>query len=201
MTISLGIDVAEQRKGLDLVAVDDNRTLVLRRAHATVADVVEVIRGVRPNVVCIDSPPAWASSGRSRAAERQLRALGITAFSTPTDPGAHSFYQWMRVGFSVFTAISHTYPLYRTGPVQGTAVEVFPVASAVLLAGRLRPSHESKRDFRRDVLADHAIDAAALRIDAVDAALAALTGLLALQGMFSSIGDADEGVILSLIHI
>ena len=131
------------------------------------------------------------------AAERQLRTLGITVFATPTDPGAHRFYRWMRVGFSIFTAISDIYPRYRTGSVHGTALEVFPEASADLLAGRLRGRYEHKREFRRRVLADHGIDTRSLTtIDAVDAALAALTGVLALQGIFSSIGDPDEGVIV-----
>ena len=197
MTTSIGIDVAEARKGLDLVAMDDTRALLTQRAHATVEEVVEVIRDIRPDVVCIDAPPTWASNGRSRAAERQLRTLGITAFATPTDPGAHRFYQWMRVGFSIFTAISDLYPRYRTGSVHGAALEVFPEASADLLAGRLRGRDENKRQFRRRVLADHGIDTRSLTtIDAVDASLAALTGVLALQGIFSPIGDPDEGVIV-----
>ena len=36
MAISIGIDVAEARKGLDLVALNDDRSLVVQRAHATV---------------------------------------------------------------------------------------------------------------------------------------------------------------------
>ncbi len=197
MGISIGIDVAEARKGLDLVALNDDRTLVVQRAHATVLDIVEIIHELQPDVVCIDSPPNWATVGRSRAAERHLGMLGISAFRTPTDPGEHAFYQWMRVGFSIFTAISHTYPRYRTGSVHGTAVEVFPEASAVLLAGRLRGQDDDKRDFRRTVLTENGMDSTVFKtIDAVDAALAALTGVLALGGQFSAIGDADEGVIV-----
>jgi hypothetical protein len=103
----------------------------------------------------------------------------------------------MRVGFSIYAAISDVYPRYRSGPVQGTAVEVFPEATAVLLAGRLRGRDETKRDFRRAVLAAHGVDSGSLMtLDAVDAALAALTGLLALEGSFSSLGEASEGVIV-----
>src|SRR6476660_1112714 len=100
MTVSVGIDIAEERKGLDLVALDGDRRVVAKCSRATVTAVIAVIAELRPDVVCIDSPPAWALSERSRAAERQLRRLGITAFSTPTDPGPHAFYRWMRVGFS-----------------------------------------------------------------------------------------------------
>ena len=197
MTVSVGIDVAEERKGLDLVALDGDRRVVARCGRATVTAVIAVIAELRPDVVCIDSPPAWALRGRSRAAERQLRRLGITAFSTPTDPGPHAFYRWMRVGFSVFTAIADTYPRFRSGLVRGTAVEVFPEASAVLLEGRLRSGHEPKGQFRRGVLANCGIETTDLTtVDAVDAALAALTGILALEETFSTVGDPDEGVIV-----
>ncbi|MGD9704599.1 MAG: DUF429 domain-containing protein [Acidimicrobiia bacterium] len=197
MSVSVGIDVAEERKGLDLIALADDRSVVVMLDRATVADVAAVIVDLRPDVVCIDSPPAWATSGRSRAAERELRAFGITAYATPTDPGQHPFYRWMRVGFSIFAAIADDYPRFRTGPVRSTAVEVFPEASAVLLRGCLRPADEPKVRFRRGVLADHRVDPAGLgTADSVDAALAALTGLLALEGEFSTVGDAVEGVIV-----
>jgi predicted nuclease with RNAse H fold len=197
MDVSVGIDVAEERKGLDLIALDGDRRVVATLGRATLADVTAVIGELRPDVVCIDSPPAWASAGRSRAAERQLRRIGITAYATPTDPGAHPFYRWMRVGFSIFAGIADDYPRFRTGAVRGTAMEVFPEASAVLLEGRLRSKDEPKVQFRRRVLADRGIDTAGLRTgDAVDAAVAALTGLLALEGVFSTLGDPDEGVIV-----
>jgi hypothetical protein len=59
---------------------------------------------VRPDVVAIDSPPGWASGGKSRPLERELARLGISMYATPEDLGDHSFYQWMRVGFEVFAA-------------------------------------------------------------------------------------------------
>ncbi len=197
MDLCIGIDVAEQRKGLDAVALDADRCVVAAIAHATLAQVVEMVGSLQPDVVCIDSPPAWTLGGTTRAGERGLRALGITSFSTPTDPGDHPFYRWMRVGFSIFDAFADDYPRYRGGTVRGTAVEVFPEATAVLLRGHLRPKNESKSVFRRAVLADCGVDHASLRsVDAVDAALAALTGILALEGQMSSVGDAEEGMIV-----
>jgi predicted nuclease with RNAse H fold len=197
MNVSIGVDVAEARKGLDVVALDGKRAVIAQQARAAVEDVVEHVRTIRPDVVCIDAPPAWASQGRSREAERQLRAIGITAFATPTDPGDHGFYRWMRVGFSIYAAISDLCPRYRSGSVRGTAVEVFPEATAVLLAGRLRRRDESKRQFRCDVLEAHGVDTNSLRtVDAIDAALAALTGVLALEGSFASLGQPSEGVIV-----
>jgi predicted nuclease with RNAse H fold len=197
MDVAVGIDVAEARKGLDLVALDGDHRVVAAHRRCTLGDVVAVIAELRPDVVCIDSPPAWSAVDRSRTAERELRRFGITAFSTPTDPGDHAFYRWMRVGFSIFDAIAADFPRYRSGSIRRTAAEVFPEATAVLLRGHLRPSHESKSAFRRAVLTDHAVDHTRLESpDAVDAALAALTGVLALAGTFSTLGDPAEGVIV-----
>jgi predicted nuclease with RNAse H fold len=195
--IAVGIDVAEARKGLDIVVLDQTCRLLVTRRRATIADVIDVVESVAPDVICIDSPPAWASHGRSRTAERELRRLGITAFATPVDPGPHPFYGWMRAGFAVFDAVSATHPRYRGGPPGGTAAEVFPEATAALLAGHLRPAAVGKRDFRRQVLAEHGVDPTPLRSqDAVDAALAALTGVLAVAGECCTVGDPDEGVVM-----
>lgn len=197
MGASLGVDVAEERKGLDVVVLDERRGVVAQRRRAAVADVAALVGELRPDVVCIDSPPAWAATGRSRAAERELRRLGITAYAVPEDPGPHPFYRWMRVGFAVFAAVADTHQRYRCGPVRGTAVEAFPEATAVLLDGALRPRDESKARFRRRVLAGQGVDTSGLRsLDAVDAALAALTGLLALEGELSAVGDPGEGVVV-----
>jgi predicted nuclease with RNAse H fold len=107
----------------------------------------------------------------------------------------------MRIGFSVYQAIAHSHPRFRGGPVRGTAAEVFPEASAVLLEGRLRSKSESKAVFRRRVLENNGVDTSRLMtVDALDAALAALTGTLAIHGDHSSIGDPDEGVILLPVH-
>lgn len=76
------------------------------------------------------------------------------------------------------------------------AAEVFPHATAVLLAGHL-PGGVSKVVFRRWVLRENGVDEACLpTLDRVDAALAALAGVLALTGGHSVVSDPDEGVIL-----
>lgn len=198
MVAAIGIDVAEERKGLDVVALDRDHRIVERRSRATLEDVSDMVSVHRPEVLCIDSPPAWAHAGTSRAAERGLRAIGITAFLTPTDPGDHPFYRWMRAGFSIFDAVAAAgYPRYRSGGIAGTALEVFPEATAVALAGGRRSGTESKVVFRRRVLEANAVEASTLpNLDAVDAALAALTGVIALTGTFTAIGDPDEGVIV-----
>jgi hypothetical protein len=103
----------------------------------------------------------------------------------------------MRAGFSVYQALSPTFSICDGSALVGTAVEVFPEATSVLLAGRLRNKEESKRAFRGQVLRDHGVDADGLpTVDRIDAALAALTGVLALEGEASHLGDPAEGVIL-----
>ena len=155
-----------------------------------------VLNEIGPDLVCVDSPANRSSSGKSRAAERELRSLGITAFCTGADPGPHPFYRWMRVGFSIYETLADSYPLFRGGDPRGTAAEVFPEASAVLLAGRLRSRDETKLAFRRQVLRKNGVNDTLLpTIDRVDAALAALTGIYVLEGRFCAIGDPAEGVI------
>lgn len=103
----------------------------------------------------------------------------------------------MRIGFEVFERVSARYPLYRGGSVAGHAAEIFPHASACLLAGRTRPRELPRETFRRAVLSASGLATDQLTtLDQVDAALGALTGLVALDGACASVGDPNEGVIL-----
>ncbi len=200
--IAVGVDVAETKKGLDLVALDLDRQVVTSHGHLTVEQVLGLILDeLVPDIVCIDSPSGWSRSGRSRAGERELARLRISSYATGADPGDHSFYRWMRVGFAVFEGVAVRYPLFRGGDPSGRAAEVFPNASAQFLAGRARTKEESKVQFRRQVLRALGVDDGPLPgIDRVDAALAALTGLLALEGQWTCLGDPEEGVILLPSH-
>lgn len=195
---ALGIDVGV-RKGLDLVLLDEDRSVLDTARRVTPAELARVVGDLGPDVVAIDAPPAWASTGRSRLTERELRLFGIQSFNTPSDPqmADHPFYEWMTVGFEVFRAVEASFPRYRAGSVKGTAIEVFPHATAVVLAGCLPPKGLSAYGWRRGVLGAHGVDARALRsADQVDAALAALTGQYALQRRFSAPGDPREGQIV-----
>jgi predicted nuclease with RNAse H fold len=180
------------------VALDADRRVLASRGRLTVEQVTALVLGeLRPDIVCIDSPSGWSRSGRSRQAERELARLRISSYATGPDPGDHSFYKWMRVGFSIFEAVADHYPLFRGEDPHGRAAEVFPNASAAFLAGRPRETAESKLQFRRQVLRARGVAAETLPgIDRVDAALAALTGLLAVEGQWRAVGDPDEGVIL-----
>jgi len=195
---ALGIDVGV-RKGLDLVLLGADRGIIDTHRRARPADLPALVEDLGPDVVAIDSPPTWAASGRSRLTERELRWFGIQCFNTPSDVrmAAHPFFEWMTVGFAAFAAIEAHYPRYRGGKVNGTAIEVFPHASAVVLAGCLPPKGIAPHAWRRRVLHERRVDADALRsADQVDAALAALTGLLALERKFSAPGDPREGQIV-----
>jgi hypothetical protein len=112
----------------------------------------------------------------------------------------------MRQGQRVFGLAKQAgYPLYRPGqPVRGSAIEVFPHASAVVLHERLPPSGCSKSRslkarWRREALQRAGVATGQLAsLDLIDAALAALTGLLALEGCFCTVGDCrpEDGVII-----
>lgn len=195
---SLGIDVGV-RKGLDLVLLSGERRVLDTHRHVPTDALPALVREAEPDVVAIDAPPDWARSGRSRLTERELRWFGIQCFNTPSDArmAEHPFFAWMTVGFEVYRAIEDRFPRYRSGSVRGTAIEVFPHASAVVLAGCLPPRGVSPHAWRRQVLREHGVDAEALRsADQVDAALAALTGLYALERRFSAPGDPLEGRIV-----
>jgi predicted nuclease with RNAse H fold len=196
---ALGIDVAV-RRGLDLVLLGDDRSILDSHRRVALEELGELAAATGADVVAIDAPPAWALSGRSRLTERELRLFGLQSFNTPSDRrmADHPFYEWMTVGFRAFEAVADRYPRYRgAGSVKGTAIEVFPHATAVVLAGCLPPEGVGKREWRRAVLRGHGIDVRALRsLDQVDAALAAITGLFALERRFSAPGDPREGQIV-----
>ena len=202
----VGVDVSE-RRGLDIVVLGADLALAEpARARQTAADLAGLLERLRPACVAIDSPPAFGTNGSSRRCEQDLAALGLPCFRTPSDPQQclNPFYNWMRAGHEAFAvAAAAGYPLYRgTGRVTGCALEVFPHAAAVALVGTRPPPGSSriparKRAFRVAALDQAGVDTSALRtLDAVDAALAALTGVYAHRHECFWVGDPEEGVIL-----
>ena len=200
---ALGIDVSYTR-GLDLVLLDEDRAIVETYRKIQTGELAGLLADIPVDVVAIDSPPGWGISGGSRLTERELRAFGIHAYGTPSDPkkADNAFYNWMRVGMKAFEAAETAgFARYRNGPVTGTALEVFPHASCVVLAGCLPPKNTTKQEWRRQVLRVNGVAADELRsLDQVDAALAALTGLYALRSRFTALGDPREGVIVLPAH-
>jgi predicted nuclease with RNAse H fold len=197
--LALGIDVGVG-KGLDLVAVDEQRMPVHVLPKVSLEQVADSILELEPDVVAIDAPPAWARDGRSRLTERILAERNIRTFATPTRARGkgNPFYDWMEVGFRVFRAAARVgFPRYRAGDPRGTAIEVFPHASATVLGGFLRPKGVGKKAWREGILVAHGVRTDRLTsMDLVDAGLCALSGLLALQGKRFAPGDPTEGVIV-----
>jgi predicted RNase H-like nuclease len=195
---ALGVDVSE-RRGLDVVLLAEaSPRPVLVQSGVTAEGLTALLRQRSPVVVAIDSPPAWASSGHSRAAERCLATLAIQSYRTPPADRATAFHAWMKEGFRAFEAAAAAgYPRYRSGEVAHTALEVFPHATSVFLTASLPPQGQSKSVWRRALLERQGLETSLLTsLDHIDAALAALTGLHALRGTFTAVGDPDEGVIV-----
>ena len=105
----IGIDVGGSGKGFHAVALRNRR---LEAQHFTAATAVEdwcLEQGAE--VVAVDAPCAWASSGSSRLAERALKAGGetIQCFKTPTQTSAKrsaaegsTFYGWVFNGEKLY---------------------------------------------------------------------------------------------------
>jgi len=205
--VGVGVDVSV-RRGLDVVVLNGRRCLVgPPLARQTPDDLEALLRRLRPDAVAIDSPPAWGVRGTSRRAERELIALGLPCFRTPSDPALreHPFYGWMFAGHAAFAAAARAgYPCYAGGTDgRGRALEVFPHGVAVALAGCRPPAGTArqpaaKRRWRTAVLTGAGVDVAALRsLDAVDAALAAVVALIVAEdGPWFSLGEADEGCVV-----
>ena len=196
---SLGVDVGVG-KGLDLVLMDEGRHPIVVGSHKGPDDVARLLDEWHPDIVAIDSPPRWARAGQSRLTENSLARLNIHAFRTPAEPHAEGEdrFEWMRRGMAVFhLAEAHGYPLATGKPFKRRAIEVFPHASATVLAGCLPPRGMRKRQWREQVLRLQGVRTDDLTtVDRLDAALAALTGLLVLEGHESHLGDPSEGVIV-----
>ena len=195
---ALGIDVSV-RRGLDLVLLNEASAILETHRRVQPGELGAILKAVEPDVVAIDSPPEWGRSGGSRLTEKELRRFGIQSYGTPPQKKAdNAFYAWMRVGMKAFEAAGVAgFARYRNGSVRGYAIEVFPHASAVVLAECLPPKALPKHVWRRSILKAHDVSADELRsADQVDAALAALTGLLALRGRFTALGDPVEGCIV-----
>src|SRR5204862_6685005 len=192
-------------KGLGLILLDESLRPVESARRVEPDGLARLSREYQPDVVAIDAPPAWGFGNGSRRTERELRRFGIQSFGTPPAGRRddHPFYGWMKVGFRAFEQAAEAgYPRYGSGPVKGRAIEVFPHGTAVALSGCLPPPTVRKRDFRIQVLRSQRVETDRLRSqDQIDAALAALTGLLALRGRCTALGDPKEGVIVLPVSV
>jgi predicted RNase H-like nuclease len=199
---ALGIDVSEVR-GLDLVLLDGTPAPVFVRAGVAPEELRRFVPELSPAVVAVDAPSQWGVRGGSRLCEQQLRGVAIQSYGTPSDLAArdHKFNAWMKTGLRVYEILAELgYPTFRGGAVRGTTMEVFPHATSVVLAGALPPARASRtarRGWRAAVLERAGVAVAGLASnDSVDAALAALTALLALRGELTALGGPEDGYLV-----
>ena len=210
----MGVDVSV-RRGLDVVVLDEGQRIVDARQALDAAGLHTLLGQWQPAAIAIDSPPGpgRVPETSSRACERQLRALGVNIFLTPSDPAsfAKPFYDWIRVGEQAFAAAAEAgYGAHDVAAVvQGRALEVFPHATDVFLRGWLPPpgttrSLRRKRAWRLSTLQEAGIPIDALCVnragqptmDSIDAALAAVTAHYAVNGNFSVFGDRGEWIVV-----
>jgi predicted nuclease with RNAse H fold len=195
---AMGIDVSVARD-LDVIVLNEQREIIGQYSRVKLADLIQTIQASKPDIVAIDSPANFPINGR-RATEAFVSSLGMSLYTTPWKPENQGkpFYEWMKIGFEVFKVSKEAgFPLFSGAAFHGSAIEVFPEASAVVLARRLRPRETKKHDWRRNILAKCGVSVSTLRTnDSVDAALAATTGLLALQGHACWKGNSQESVIV-----
>ncbi len=197
----VGIDVGGKKKGFHAVALCDRKF----EPNCSL-DPVEIVAWCHVGnavIIAVDAPCGWSQSGKSRAAERDLRIGGekVHCFATPTLKIAldnqKGFYDWVFNGERLYSALKKCYSLFdadrRDGP---TCIESFPHGMVCALAGKLVPA-KPKVQQRRQTLTRQGYDDKALRnIDLVDAALCALAARAFLEGQICKFGQKDEGFIV-----
>jgi predicted nuclease with RNAse H fold len=201
VVIVAGIDIGGAKKGNHLVVLKGQRILCSIN-HPDPNYLVQQCHERDVSVIGIDSPCGWGLPDFGRAAEKALAKERIFCFSTPVRERAAShatgFYDWMLNGERLYQALSATHPLlsksvYTSGPV---CFETFPHAIACAMLGTDIASAKLKRHQRRQLLEKSGIDTQCLKsIDAIDAALCALTAQHLVDGKAKAYGDADCGYI------
>src|SRR5207302_7821466 len=215
---ALGVDVSLGR-GLDVALVEDGR---VDRAWSRIGPdaLADLLGELRPVIVAIDAPPKpglellrhpgeaarlpvpprpGTHLGR-RIAEYELSRRGIGSHQTPRDE--QRLFTWMTAGFDAFRAAARAgYPAFLGGAVAAgspLALEAFPYASYVALAGCLSPGRRHRLAWRRAVLAEAGLTGLSedATIDLVDAACAGLTGERFAAGNGCWVGDPREGAIV-----
>jgi len=197
----VGIDVGAESKGFHAVAL--RRGTFEIRASTEPSEIVEWCKERKTSVAAVDAPCGWSMSGKSRAAERDLRIDGRKAscFATPTRALATAnesgFYNWVFNGEKLYKLLGEHFLLFdgieREGPI---CFETFPRAVVCALAGKILPTKAKVRQ-RRTALSERGYDDKLLpNIDFVDAALCALAAHAFCQGRFQQYGRKDEGFIV-----
>ncbi|MCP3024305.1 DUF429 domain-containing protein [Cupriavidus basilensis] len=201
MSVVAGIDVGGDKKGCNLVILQGTSVLCSINSRKP-EELVQACVEYDVVAVGIDAPCHWRPGDGARLAEKELARERIYSFSTPTrdraTSNANGFYGWMFNGERVYQAFAPTYPLlsdkdYAKGKV---SFETFPHAITCAMLGKAVASAKLKSTQRRKLLERIGIDTRMLKsIDAVDAALCAVTARFLLEGRTYPYGDATGGYI------
>jgi len=196
-----GIDVGGDKKGCHLVVMQGS-SILWGISSKTPEVLVRTCIEYDVVAVGVDAPCQWRTGDGARLAEKELARARISSFSTPTRElavaNAANFYGWMFNGERLYQALSPIYPLLSGGEyVSGrVSFETFPYAVTCAMLGRDVVSAKQKSTQRRQLLEEIGVDTGMLKsIDAVDAALCALTARFLLEGKAKPYGDAAGGYI------
>ena len=197
-----GIDIGGDRKGNHLVILRGTQIL-LSLSEIGPEAMLQACIDLDVVAVGIDAPCKWRTNEAARCAEKLLAQQRISCFLTPTREHATSnrsgFYRWMFNGERMYETFSKHYPLFTKDEKAGERVcfETFPHAITCAFLGIEVASAKQKRIQRRLILENMGIDTAALKsIDAIDAALCALTAKFFLEKQTHAYGDAAGGFIV-----
>jgi len=197
-----GVDVGGRTKGFHAVALRDG-TYLDKFCSRGASEVAEWCRQIGARFIGVDAPCRWSSTGRARAAEREMMGEKIWCFSTPSREIAEAhpkdYFRWMLNGAELFTALGSTHALFAGDPEQNTQAlcfETFPHAIATALEGR-PCSTKQKLTQRRKLLENAGVDTSKLtNMDALDAALCALTAHYFAHDKCKKYGNAETGHII-----
>jgi predicted nuclease with RNAse H fold len=192
-----GTAFAVLTKELDIIAEgfvsDDEEIVTLAEEQRPARIAIDAPLSLPRGLCCLEEscPCRPASSGKGRQCERELSALGIGCYYTTK----RSIIKGM-----VYRAIALKDKLEGRGLA---VIEVYPYASKVRLFGKLpRKTTVAGRQALQERLrclipAIPSPQESFLSHDALDALLAAYTGVLCLKGQTEALGDLAEG----LLHI
>lgn len=199
--IVAGIDVGGMKKGYHLVVLRGETIVHVEHCRDPVT-LVERCQELDVQAVGVDAPCRWAEQQSGRLAERQMASSGVFSFFTPTRERASAnekgFYGWMFNGERLYKALADRYPLVLDPGFQGGSLsfETFPHAVTCAFLGNDVASAKLKRNQRRQIIENHSINTALLKsIDAIDAALCALTAVYFLAGQTVAFGEAQTGYL------
>lgn len=200
--IVAGVDVGGAAKGFHAVALR-NGAYLGQFASSEAAAITKWCREIHAQLIAVDAPCRWSTTGRARLAERQLMKDKIWCYSTPTRENAEkhpkSFYGWMLAGAELYKQLQTTHALFTGARDQQhipICFETFPHAVVCALCGEIMSAKNKRTDRPRALRTMGITLNPAHGIDTVDAALCALTAHYLATNSIKLYGDAESGLIV-----